>query len=36
MKAVNKWEGTLKTAQPEYVCPYGPAGCADPKYVTKK
>ncbi|MFT7004449.1 MAG: nitrate/nitrite transport system substrate-binding protein [Sulfurimonas sp.] len=29
----NKW--TVKTEQPNYVCPYGPAGCADPKYVTK-
>jgi nitrate/nitrite transport system substrate-binding protein len=35
LKAANAWEGTLKTAQPDYVCPYGPAGCADPKYVTK-
>ncbi|MGB3960852.1 MAG: CmpA/NrtA family ABC transporter substrate-binding protein [Sulfurimonas sp.] len=34
MLKVNKW--TVKTQQPEYVCPYGPAGCADPKYVTKK
>lgn len=31
---VNKW--SVKTEQPEYVCPYGEAGCADPKYVTKK
>ena len=31
---VNKW--TVATKQPSYVCPYGPAGCADPKYVTKK
>ncbi|UPT77875.1 ABC transporter substrate-binding protein [Sulfurovum sp. XGS-02] len=30
MKA-NSW--TVTTKQPEYVCPYGPAGCADPKYV---
>ncbi|MEA3373170.1 MAG: CmpA/NrtA family ABC transporter substrate-binding protein [Campylobacterota bacterium] len=30
---MNKWSVT--TEQPEYVCPYGPAGCADPKYVTK-
>ncbi len=30
----NNW--TVETKQPEYVCPYGPAGCADPKYVTKK
>jgi len=29
----NKW--SVKTAQPEYSCKYGPAGCADPKYVTK-
>lgn len=29
----NKW--SVKTEQPEYVCPYGEAGCADPKYVTK-
>ena len=35
LKAVNKWEGSLKTIQPEYNCFYGPAGCADPKYVTK-
>lgn len=27
----NKWK--VKTAQPAYVCPYGPAGCANPKYV---
>jgi len=31
---VNKW--TVKTEQPKYVCPYGPAGCADPKYVLKQ
>ncbi len=31
---VNKW--TVATNQPSYVCPYGPAGCADPKFVTKK
>lgn len=30
---VNNW--TVKTIQPKYECPYGPAGCADPKYVTK-
>ncbi|MFA6191029.1 MAG: CmpA/NrtA family ABC transporter substrate-binding protein [Sulfurimonas sp.] len=30
---VNKW--TVKTEQPNYVCPYGPAGCADPKFVIK-
>ncbi len=30
MKA-NSW--TVTTKQPAYVCPYGPAGCADPKYV---
>ncbi len=35
LKAANAWEGSLKTEQPKYVCPYGPAGCADPKYVTK-
>ena len=29
----NTW--SVKTEQPNYVCPYGPAGCADPKYVTK-
>ncbi|HHD77248.1 MAG TPA: nitrate ABC transporter substrate-binding protein, partial [Campylobacteraceae bacterium] len=23
LKAANSWEGSLKTAQPEYVCPYG-------------
>jgi nitrate/nitrite transport system substrate-binding protein len=28
---VNNW--TVETKQPAYVCPYGPAGCADPKYV---
>ncbi len=31
---VNKW--TVTTKQPSYVCPYGPAGCADPKFVTQK
>lgn len=31
---LNKW--SVQTKQPDYVCPYGPAGCADPKYVTKK
>lgn len=31
---VNNW--TVATKQPSYVCPYGPAGCADPKFVTKK
>ncbi len=30
----NDW--TVETKQPTYVCPYGPAGCADPKFVTKK
>jgi len=30
----NDWK--VETKQPKYVCPYGPAGCADPKYVTKK
>ena len=29
----NEW--TVETKQPQYVCPYGPAGCADPKFVTK-
>jgi nitrate/nitrite transport system substrate-binding protein len=29
----NAW--SVETKQPKYVCPYGPAGCADPKYVTK-
>ena len=36
LKAANTWEGSLKTAQPVYTCPYGPAGCADPKFVTKQ
>lgn len=36
LKAANTWEGSLKTAQPAYTCPYGPAGCADPKFVTKE
>jgi len=31
---VNGWH--VETKQPEYVCPYGPAGCADVKYVGKK
>ncbi len=30
---MNKW--SIKTQQPSYVCPYGPAGCADPKFITK-
>jgi nitrate/nitrite transport system substrate-binding protein len=30
----NSW--SVETQQPEYVCPYGPAGCADPKFVTKQ
>ena len=30
---VNNWK--VKTVQPKYECHYGPAGCADPKYVTK-
>jgi nitrate/nitrite transport system substrate-binding protein len=34
LEKANKW--TVETKQPAYVCPYGPAGCADPKYVTKK
>lgn len=33
LSKVNKW--SVKTAQPKYECPYGVAGCADPKYVTK-
>jgi len=32
MKA-NNWK--VETKQPKYECHYGPAGCADPKYVTK-
>ena len=32
MKA-NTW--SVETKQPKYECHYGPAGCADPKYVTK-
>ncbi|MGD9653828.1 MAG: CmpA/NrtA family ABC transporter substrate-binding protein [Sulfuricurvum sp.] len=31
MAKANKWK--VKTAQPAYVCPYGPAGCANPKFV---
>lgn len=31
---VNDWQ--VETKQPSYVCPYGPAGCADVKYVGKK
>lgn len=31
---VNNWK--VETKQPQYTCPYGEAGCADPKYVTKK
>ncbi len=31
LKKANQW--TVTTKQPAYVCPYGPAGCADPKYV---
>jgi nitrate/nitrite transport system substrate-binding protein len=29
---VNNW--SVETKQPKYECHYGPAGCADPKYVT--
>ena len=29
----NKW--SVETKQPKYECHYGPAGCADPKYITK-
>lgn len=32
MKA-NTW--SVETKQPKYECHYGPAGCADPKYITK-
>jgi len=31
MSKANKWK--VKTSQPAYVCPYGPAGCASPKFV---
>jgi len=31
---VNSW--SVETKQPKYVCPYGPAGCADSKFVIKK
>jgi nitrate/nitrite transport system substrate-binding protein len=27
----NIWK--VQTSQPAYVCPYGPAGCANPKFV---
>jgi len=27
----NTWK--VKTLQPAYVCPYGPAGCANPKFI---
>jgi len=30
---VNNWK--VETKQPKYECHYGPAGCADPKYITK-
>jgi nitrate/nitrite transport system substrate-binding protein len=30
---VNSWK--VETKQPSYICPYGPAGCADPKFITK-
>jgi len=33
LAAANKW--LVETKQPTYNCPYGPAGCADLKYVTK-
>ncbi len=33
LKALNSWK--VETAQPPYVCPYGPAGCAELKYVVK-
>ena len=34
LKKANTW--SVQTAQPKYECQYGVAGCADPKYVTKK
>lgn len=33
LEKANSW--SVKTEQPKYVCPYGPAGCADPQFVTK-
>jgi nitrate/nitrite transport system substrate-binding protein len=33
LKKANQW--TVTTVQPKYECHYGPAGCADPKYITK-
>jgi nitrate/nitrite transport system substrate-binding protein len=32
LSALNTW--SVETKQPPYVCPYGPAGCADPKFVS--
>jgi len=34
LKKANNW--SVQTVQPAYECHYGPAGCADPKYVIKK
>ncbi|MFA6788344.1 MAG: CmpA/NrtA family ABC transporter substrate-binding protein [Arcobacteraceae bacterium] len=34
LQKANTW--SVQTAQPKYECHYGVAGCADPKYVTKK
>lgn len=31
---INDWK--VETIQPSYICPYGPAGCADEKFVIKK
>ena len=33
LSAANQWK--VQTKQPKYNCPYGPAGCADPKYIIK-
>lgn len=33
LQKANTWQ--VETKQPAYNCPYGPAGCADPKYITK-
>ncbi len=34
LQKANNW--SVQTIQPTYECHYGPAGCADPKYVIKK
>jgi nitrate/nitrite transport system substrate-binding protein len=34
LQKANNW--SVQTIQPAYECHYGPAGCADPKYVIKK